>query len=292
MKLVSILFPVYKEPIEYLREALNSIIKQTYENLEIVIIIDNPENIDAIKYFRKKALVDNRIKVYVNEENLGIVRTLNKAIDISTGDYIARMDADDISLENRIKKQYDFLNSSGLDLIGSSYDTFTEEKENILNTVVAVQQENMIAKHLRFESCLAHPTWFGKREVFITLKGYREIFACEDYDFLVRAINYGYKLGNCIDVLLHYRINPNSISNINYLKQKVIFKYLSYNFKNRQIVSIEQYRKFLNSKDYACLKNAYTKVFKMKRGSVKEKIINAIRLIFDFRTLRIYLKYK
>lgn len=91
--------------------ALNSIVEQTYENLEIIIIIDDPQNTDAIEYFENRALKDSRIKVYVNKENLGIVKTLNRAINISTGDYIARMDADDISLVNRIKEQCDFLNS-------------------------------------------------------------------------------------------------------------------------------------------------------------------------------------
>ena len=291
MKLVSVIFPVYKEPIEYLRIALNSIVEQTYENLEIIIIIDDPQNTDAIEYFENRALKDSRIKVYVNKENLGIVKTLNRAINISTGDYIARMDADDISLVNRIKEQYDFLNSSGWDLIGSSYDTFIESTANILNTVI-VPQENMIGNHLEFESCLAHPTWFGKREVFIKLKGYREIFACEDYDFLVRAINSGYKLGNYPDVLLHYRINPNSISNKNHLKQKATFKYLSYNFRNKHDVSIEEYQKFLNSKNYTCLENAYTKVFKIKEGTIKEKIVNSIRLISNLKILKVYIKYK
>lgn len=291
MKLVSVLFPVYKEPIEYLRMALNSIVEQTYKNLEIIIIIDDPQNTDVIEYFEKRALEDGRIKVYVNKENLGIVKTLNRAIDISTGDYIARMDADDISLVNRIEEQHEFLNSSGLDLIGSSYDTFIDSTANILNTVI-VPQEKTISNHLEFENCLAHPTWFGKREVFINLKGYREIFACEDYDFLVRAINSGYKLGNCPDVLLHYRINSNSISNKNHLKQKVTFKYLSYNFRNKHDVSIEEYQKFLNSKNYTYLENAYTKVFKIKEGTIKEKIVNSIRLIANLKTLKVYVKYK
>ena len=168
---------------------------------------------------------------------------------------------------------------------------FIESTSSILNTVI-VPQENMIGNHLEFESCLAHPTWFGKREVFINLKGYREIFACEDYDFLVRAINSGYKLGNYPDVLLHYRINPNSISNKNYLKQKVTFKYLSYNFRNKHDVSIEEYQKFLNSKNYIYLENAYTKVFKIKEGTIKEKIVNSIRLISNLKILKVYIKYK
>lgn len=290
MKVVSVLLPVYNEPIEYLEKALASIVNQTFKNLEILIMIDNPLNLQAIKFFRGKALYDDRIRVNVNEENLGLVKTLNKALEISTGDYIARMDADDICETTRIEVQYNFLRKSKLDLIGSSYDTFMESPENAKDTVVVPNNEE-IASHLEFESCLAHPTWFGNREVFITL-GYREIFACEDYDFLVRAKRSGYKLGNCSDVLLHYRINPNSISHTNRMQQKITFKYLSYNFKREVDVSMQDYRDFLESEDYRILKKAYNNVFQIKEGNLKNKVVSGIKLCLDLKTLRIYLKYK
>ncbi len=101
---ISVIMSVYKEPEEQLRSSIESILKQTYSNFEFIIILDNPEEKwreDLINSYH-----DNRIKFYVNEKNFGLTNSLNKALTYATGDYVARMDADDISMPDRLQNKW------------------------------------------------------------------------------------------------------------------------------------------------------------------------------------------
>ena len=109
MKKVSIIMSVYNEIETEVELSINSILNQTYLNLEIIIVIDNPNNEALIKKIKKYSEKDNRIKCIYNDKNIGLANSLNKGLKISTGDYIARMDADDISYPLRIEKQVEYL---------------------------------------------------------------------------------------------------------------------------------------------------------------------------------------
>lgn len=291
MKLVSVLMSMYLEPVEYIRLAVESILRQTYYNIQFVVIADGPINIEAIEYIKQRKQEDKRIKLIINECNIGLVASLNKGLMSCDGYYIARMDADDISEPERIQKQIQFLEQNQLDMIGCSFDTFVEvpEKSEGVNIVPCT---DIINRRLSIEPCLAHPTWFGRKEIFTINQGYRNIFACEDYDFLVRAYMGGFKLGNCQEVLLMYRLNPKSISHQHAMKQKVTFKFLSKNFKMGRSVPIEKYNDFINGQEYADLHRAYNYVFMMKNGKGIEQIKGCVCLLSKINILRTYLKYK
>ena len=94
MELVSVIMSTYNTDSEMLKESINSILNQTYKNIELIIVNDgsNKDDLKVIKSFN-----DNRIRVVNNKVNEGLAISLNKAIDISNGIYIARMDSDDIS---------------------------------------------------------------------------------------------------------------------------------------------------------------------------------------------------
>ena len=105
--LVSVVMPVYNaEP--YIEDSLESIIKQSYQNFEFVIV-DDASTDGTFKILQKYALQDSRIKLLRNQKNRGVSETVRKAIDNARGEYIARMDADDISLPQRIFKQVQYL---------------------------------------------------------------------------------------------------------------------------------------------------------------------------------------
>lgn len=94
---------VYGEKEEWLRKAIDSILVQTYKNFEFIIILDKPEN-DSLRLILKEyEQLDNRIILSMNEQNMGLAASLNKGIEIAKGDYLVRMDADDISLPKRIE---------------------------------------------------------------------------------------------------------------------------------------------------------------------------------------------
>lgn len=115
--LVSVVMPVFNAE-KYLFEALSSIVNQSYQNLEIIVVDDasTDSSVSIVESFS-----DTRIKLFKNESNLKIVKTLNFALTKVNGEYIARMDADDISHPERIRKQVEFLEKNrGIDILGTN----------------------------------------------------------------------------------------------------------------------------------------------------------------------------
>lgn len=107
----------YNEENMLIRQAVESILNQTYSEFEFIIVLDNPKNIEIANLIQEYASRDKRIVILKNEKNLGLVKSLNKALEISKGEYIMRMDADDISEKDRIEKEYKFLKENNLDLV-------------------------------------------------------------------------------------------------------------------------------------------------------------------------------
>ena len=128
---ISVIMATYKEKIELLKVAIESILKQTYNNFEFIIILDNPENIEHIRCIENYQKNDDRIRFYINEKNMGLTKTLNKALSLSKGKYICRMDADDVSMPDRIEKQLHYLNQYHYDLIGGLSHMIDENGKTI-----------------------------------------------------------------------------------------------------------------------------------------------------------------
>ena len=215
---ISVIMSIYKEPKEQLKTSIESILNQTYSNIEYIIILDNPE-----EEWRKEFVEsyhDDRIKFFVNEKNIGLTKSLNKAISYATGDYIARMDADDISLENRFEKQIEFIKNNNLDLCGSNIEYFIDGGESEISQFPSDSDKTI--KILKCYDCIPHPTWLVKKEVYESNNNYRDISACEDYDFLIRAALKNYKMANYPEVLLRYRMTPEGISRSNACKQEIL----------------------------------------------------------------------
>ena len=125
---------------------------------------------------------------------------------------------------------------------------------------------------MRWGSCLAHPTWFGEKKVFEELDGYRSILYCEDYDFLLRALEKGYKLGNCQASCLGYRIRGNGISQSHLAEQYVIRSYL---YKKRHIIwqlKERDINDYINSKDYIKEVRSYKRFLELKEAVKSNKL--------------------
>lgn len=225
--LVSVLIPCYNVE-KFVVESVTSIINQTYTNLEIILIddcsIDN--TLDKLKYLQAK---DSRIKIFQNDENLKLIKTLNKGISLSNGVYIARMDADDISLPTRIEKQVNFLNNNvDYDIVSTMFYTFRtgQTKKNLY--VNPTKFEDLQA-YLLFKSGICHPAAMIRKTLFTDkkLKFEEEYLHVEDYALWSKAL-YCTKLANLDEALLLYRVHKNQISSLNEIKQlenkKEVFK--------------------------------------------------------------------
>lgn len=223
--MISVLMSVYNETIDLLNESIISIKNQSDPNWELIIINDNPDNKELAGFLAKIAENDRRINVITNEHNFGLVKSLNTAIGEAHGEYIARMDADDVANPDRFEKQMTFLETHNLDFVFSNVQSI-DESGLILKEKVLPNQDlidiNKIKKIMSFTDLAFHPTWFMKRNVMVDLNGYRLISSAEDYDFVIRAIREGLYLGYQGEVLLKYRYRLNSISRNNALRQEKI----------------------------------------------------------------------
>ena len=277
--MISVIMSAYNEKESELRKSINSIINQTYRDLEIIIVDDNPNNAELKKIL--DSLTDERIKLVYNERNLGLVNSLNRALKVAAGEYIARMDADDISFPDRLEKQLKYLQEKQLDLVGGWLVLIddSEEDREIRKYEFPSSVEGINAT-IRFGSPIPHPTWLGKREVFDTLKGYRNVRYCEDYDFVLRAVHHGFKLGNVPDYVLRYRIRSTSITNSNRNKQLLLSRYIGKNRNRIDDVTEEELNKYINS-DKAVVEVKYLDRFDKVRADYsqgKNKLKNALIL--------------
>lgn len=254
--LVSVIMPVYNTEY-YLGEAVDSILSQSMSDFELIIIEDCSTD-STRSIVDEYASKDSRIVTIYNESNLGLVASLNKAIDIARGRYIARMDGDDVSKFNRFEKQIRFLEDSGLDIVGCQCVLFTDDV-NVGKDLDYPTSDNICRRFLRHSNALAHPAWLGKREVFASL-GYRNIAATEDYDFMIRATMAGYKIGNAPERCFCYRINGNGISVSNSVVQNVTARYLAQNYRMNHELTI---------KDFEVWKKSYIYVKAVEREKKK-----------------------
>lgn len=243
MPLVSVILSTYREPAPYLRAAVDSILSQTLTDFEFLIVIDDPDNTAVVDLLTDYAQQDDRIVLLPNAKNLGLVPSLNRALQIAQGDYIARMDADDISLPTRFAKQLAYLRHERLDLVGALTWRIDEHGTPLTAPPSHHDTPTVVMSALRIAPCVAHPTWFVRRDVFRTLNGYRPIPRCEDYDFLLRALHHGFRIGNCPQPLLLYRLVQTGISRSALLNQHVASRYLASQYHRLDDVTEQEVRR-------------------------------------------------
>lgn len=273
MKLISVLMSVYNEPLKYIKQSVNSILNQTYSNIEFLIIIDDPKNDVVIKYLKNLSCKNKKIKLFLHKRNQGLIASLNEGIKLCNGDYIARMDADDIAMPLRLEKEINFLESNRYDIVGSNYYKI-DNSNKIIGRTYYEGNNFETADHLKKINCVGHPTWLLKRSVYENVGGYRNIYSCEDYDFLIRATLNGYKIGVIKELLLKYRINLKGISQQNLIKQKIISNILVDKYKKGKQIDLINLNKYLNSFSYHNKYRLYKLLYLIKKQIKKIKIID------------------
>ncbi len=251
--MISVIMSTYKEDERLLRESIESILNQTYRDFEYIIILDYPDNVVHKSVIEEYALKDDRIHFYINEKNMGLTDSLNRGLSLCHGEYIARMDADDISLPNRLERQMKYLEKNHYDLIGGITEMINENGSLLYSIKSVPTDPKKINKALRYSQCIAHPTWLGRKEVFEKNAGYRHMPLCEDYDFTLRAVLNGFVVSNLNEAVLKYRMTSNSISRSNLFEQYLYMSYITNEYKNKGIASVDKayayVQQHLNEKD-------------------------------------------
>jgi len=271
--LVTVAMPVFNGAI-YLEQSIRSILNQSYRKFEFIIIDDGSTD-NSYEIIQHYAKLDNRI-ICLSQKNQGISNTLNKIIEICNGEFLARMDCDDISLPNRLIEQIEWMALTNSDISGSSIVVFNEfmykkVKYPILN-------EEIYAK-LLFSTPFAHPTVMIKTKVIKKLKYNCDFDKAEDYELWVRAAKNNCVMTNIPKVLLYYRLHNNQVSKKYLIMQKNIaskirLDYFLYIYNSSVSISdIERFfdlenRLFLfTSSERMFLFNFFSKLFKSNNSN-------------------------
>lgn len=198
---VTVLMPVYNGE-KYLREAIDSILNQTFTDFEFLIVDDGStdNSVEIINSYQ-----DSRINLVKNDKNEGLVYSLNRGLSLAKGEYIARMDCDDISLPERLKKQIDFLDSNSEIAVVGTWVKVINEKEETQTIWHYPLKPLEIEWSLYFYCPLAHPSAIFRKNIILAYDGYsQEIADAEDYDLWLRLAKENL-LSNINDILLLYR---------------------------------------------------------------------------------------
>jgi glycosyltransferase involved in cell wall biosynthesis len=212
MKKVSVLMSVFNEPVEMLQESIDSILRQSYKEIEFIIVLDNPQNTLALQFIKDYSLTDDRIVLLVNDKNIGLAMSLNKALSCATGEYVARMDADDISGLNRIEEEIRFLEGKSYDMVFSDRIDIDENGKTVRLKEIGAYSDKYIENVLPYNCIVNHPSILIKTNVIKELSGYRNFQASQDYDLWLRLLTSGYRIGCVPKPLIRYRIRQESIS--------------------------------------------------------------------------------
>lgn len=206
---VSVFMPVYNAGI-YLKEAIESILNQTYTDFEFVIINDGSTDSSAEVI---QGFDDSRIKLFNNNKNLGLIATLNIGLELCKGEYIIRMDSDDISLPNRIAHQIRFLEENPqIGLIGSWFEDFGDHIENKI--VRYSQKDSEIRIRHLYQTHISHPTAVFRTSIIREnqIRFDPDFVYGEDYNFWVEMSAFC-KMSNYPEVLVRKRDHPKNITN-------------------------------------------------------------------------------
>ena len=206
---VSVIMPVYNAA-RFLEEAVQSILCQKFSELELLIIDDGSTDESSTIL---DGIADDRVTVYRNERNHGIAATLNRGIAFARGEYIARMDADDISLPHRIEKQVAFLDSHPeisvvgvkcrlIDAYGNDAGLWDSDSQTVSTSEICAM--------LPVSNCIAHPGIMIRKDVLTAFQYNTAHRHSQDYDLWLRLSAAGHRLEKLDEVLLKYRVLPNS----------------------------------------------------------------------------------
>lgn len=199
---ISVIMPVHNG-LPFLKEAVESILNQRFKDFEFIIVEDASTD-RSFEYL--KSIRDRRVKILKNPKNMGVAKSLNRALKASRGHYIARMDADDINLPQRLQAQLEFMtNHPEVDICGS-WVNIIDKNGQLIGNKKPVTGYQQIKKALSWYSPVIHPTFFAKRKFYEDIGGYDQNFdMAEDYELLVRAKD-RFEIVNIPKILLNLRI--------------------------------------------------------------------------------------
>lgn len=200
-----------KDGERYLKQAIESILAQSFKDFEFIIIDDDSSDnsVDIVKSYR-----DPRIKHMLNDKHLGLTASLNRGLDLAQGEYIARMDSDDISLAERFDEQVRYLDSHPDVAVLGTGIRFIDEAGNPIEDVIFSSDHDLIKWDLCFYNPIAHPTVMIRAQVIREAGGYDPVLErSQDYDLWWRIGSF-WRLSNLEGIYVQLRKHASQVTNI------------------------------------------------------------------------------
>lgn len=272
---VSIILPFYNAE-RHIQESINSMLNQTFFNFELLLIDDGSTDASLKIVKRYK---DKRIKIIKNKKNKGLIYCLNLAIKSSKGEFIARMDADDISANKRLEMQVAFLKKNkSIDILGTGVSLINKDGLCIKNKTYP-NNDILIKWSLNIGSPLVHPSIMFRRSLFDKIGLYsKHSYLIEDYNLWLRACHFGVNFANLDTILLKLRKHNSSVTEL----KKNISKHL-----NSVINEAYRYINKIYESKIKLKKNTFKCLFTL--GKIQKSEVNkAMVAIYDLFILYIH----
>lgn len=281
---VSVVMSVYNGGA-HLNASIQSILNQTMTNFEFIIINDgSTDDTETII----KSFSDNRIKL-INQKNKGLVFSLNKGIKLARGKYIARQDADDLSLPSRLEKELNYLVSNPeCGLVGTFFSYINEQKNKHNEIIVSPTRNLDLQRAMYVSNPFAHGSVMFRKTAWSQAGGYKNTYGpTEDFE-LWRRIASKWELVQIPEVLYKYRINPLGISNQNQVQQqtftaKIIKEQWSKTFITKGFYDIindgKYYKSLTNNNGHKIFQ-----VYIQHQIYIARELLHRLRFILGFKT--------
>lgn len=261
MKLVSIIMPTYKRDVPYVSRALESLLNQSYENIEIMLIDDSPKDYphreDVKRYV--ESLNDERIVYLQNEINLGGSLARNVGIFQSKGEYITFLDDDDKYKVDKVKNQVEFMEKHDYDMTISNM-LIVDNNDNpidlrIYTNIWSFEQKELLKYHI-MRHATGTPSFMYKADKLKAIGGFDDAIMGQEFYLMLKTIESGLKIGylNTTDIIV-YRHKDEAISTG---RNKILGERILYEYKKQYFEILDrQQRRFVRMRHYAVLAVAY-----------------------------------
>lgn len=206
---VTVLMPVKNPHREYFAAAVESILSQTFADLEL-LVVETPANQSAAAILSQ--FEDDRIRHVVLENPTSLVDQLNHGLSIARGEFVARMDADDVARLDRLERQAQCLEEhSEIDVVGSQLEVIDESGRTVRGRSYPLDHDSIVEAMRRLNP-MAHPAVMFRTETVVQAGGYRyPERAAQDYELWSRLAKEGKRFANLAEPLLQYRVHRGAI---------------------------------------------------------------------------------
>lgn len=287
MPRVTVIIPTYKRSVEFLSRAVKSVIDQTYKNIEIIVIDDSPSNYierDNIKKYMD-SIVNQDVKYYQNEKNMGGSLARNRGIELATGEYISFLDDDDEYMPEKIEKQIKFMLYGGNDLSFSNMIMYNSSGIVVdfreYTDIPAFDNESLLHYHL-MHHMTGTPTFMFKTNKLREIGGFEDAKMGQEFYLMLKSIEKGLSIGYIPEC--DVKVYKHEEGGITQGKNKIDGENRLYEFKKKYFSQLnKQETRFINFRHWAVMVVAF------KRNSMYVQMIEAgIKAFFsspsDFTT--------